>query len=223
MNEILGECYEDAVVGQPPKPTRLMAGLLYFKHTYALAAEELVERWVENACWQFFCGETFFQNGPPIHPRSQTRYRNRIGPERCQELLRLSLVAGEAEKVIQKRDLTEVIEDTTVMEMGITYQKDSNLYLASLLRLNMVARKEGADLRQSYARTAKRLAGQAGRYAHARLYKCMCRVLKQLRVRLGRVVQDIERKTAQFGCRAGDDRARTGIGLASVAAGPSQP
>lgn len=173
LNEILGECYEGAVVGQPPKPTRLMAGLLYLKHPYVLAAEELVERWVENASWQFFCGETFFQHGPPIHPTSLTRYRNRIGPERCQELLRLTLEAGKAEKVIQKRDLAEVIVDTTVMEKAITYPTDSKLYLASLLRLNKVVRKEGVDLRQSYTRTAKRLTGQAGRYAHARQYKRM--------------------------------------------------
>ena len=36
MNNLLGEYYEEAVVGQPPKPTRLMAGLLYLKHTFAL-------------------------------------------------------------------------------------------------------------------------------------------------------------------------------------------
>lgn len=46
LNRLLGEYYEDAMVGQPPKATRLMAGLLYLKHTFALSDEELVARWV---------------------------------------------------------------------------------------------------------------------------------------------------------------------------------
>lgn len=49
MNQLLGEYYEEAVMGQPPKLTRLMAGLLYLKHTFALSDEELIARWVENA------------------------------------------------------------------------------------------------------------------------------------------------------------------------------
>jgi hypothetical protein len=44
-------------------------------------------------------------------------------------LLRRTIVAGMAEGVIQKRDLTEVLVDTTVMEKAITYPTDSKLYL----------------------------------------------------------------------------------------------
>ena len=73
MNRFLGEYYEDAVVGQPPKPTWLMAGRLYLKHTFALSDEELIARCVENAHSQYFCGETYFQHEPPIHPTSPTR------------------------------------------------------------------------------------------------------------------------------------------------------
>jgi hypothetical protein len=28
---------------------------------------------------QYFCGETYFQHEPPIHPTSLTRYRQRLG------------------------------------------------------------------------------------------------------------------------------------------------
>ena len=67
-----------------------------------------------------------------------------------------------AEGVIEKRDLTEVLVDTTVMEKAITYPTDSKLYLKSLLRLNRAARQSGVELRQSYTRTAKRMAVQIG-------------------------------------------------------------
>jgi IS5 family transposase len=198
MNRLLGDYYEDAVVGQPPKPTRLMAGLLYLKHTFALSDEELIARWVENAYWQYFCGETYFQHEPPIHPTSLTRYRQRLGQAGCEELLQLTIEAGVAERVIDQRDMAEVLVDTTVMEKAITYPTDSKLYLKSLLRLNREAKAHGIVLRQSYTRTAKRLAIKASRYAHARQYRRMRKVLKQLKGRLGRVVRDIERKIADW-------------------------
>ena len=196
MNRLFGDYYEEAVVGQPPKPTRLMAGLLYLKHTFALSDEELVARWVENAYWQFFCGETYFQHEPPIHPTSLTRYRQRLGQAGCEELLQSTIEAGVAEKVIEERDMAEVLIDTTVMEKAVTYPTDSKLYLKSLLRLNRQAKAHDIVLRQSYTRTGKRLAMKAGRYAHARQYRRMRKALKQLKGRLGRVVRDIERKTA---------------------------
>jgi hypothetical protein len=76
MNNLLDEYYEEAVVGQPPKPARLMAGLLYLKQTFALSDEELIARWVENSCWEYFCGETYFQHLkslPRLNRQAKTR------------------------------------------------------------------------------------------------------------------------------------------------------
>jgi hypothetical protein len=56
-----GEAYSDKA-GQPPLPTRLMAGLAILKHTYNLSDEVLCERWVENPYYQYFCDEEFFQH-----------------------------------------------------------------------------------------------------------------------------------------------------------------
>src|ERR1700730_14865660 len=57
----LGGVYGDGR-GQPPLPTRLMAGLAILKHTYDVSDEVLCERWVENPYFQYFCGEEFFQH-----------------------------------------------------------------------------------------------------------------------------------------------------------------
>ena len=51
--------------GQPPLPTRLMAGLAILKHTYDLSDEVLCERWVENPYYQHFCGE---ESARPARP-----------------------------------------------------------------------------------------------------------------------------------------------------------
>jgi transposase, IS5 family len=51
-------------------------------------------------------------------------------------------------------------------------------------------------LRQSYLRVAKRAAIMVGRYTHAHQFKRARRTLKFLRIRLGRLIRDIERKIA---------------------------
>jgi Transposase domain (DUF772) len=43
--------------GQPPLPTRLVAGLFILKHMHNLCDQALCERWVENPYFQYFCGE----------------------------------------------------------------------------------------------------------------------------------------------------------------------
>ena len=48
---------DPAGAGRPALPVRLMAGLLYLKHTYDLSDEAVCERWLENPYWQFFTGE----------------------------------------------------------------------------------------------------------------------------------------------------------------------
>ena len=62
-------------VGNVALPTRLVAGLLYLQHTFALSDEALCEHWVENPYWQYFCGEVFFQHELPCHPTSLTKWR----------------------------------------------------------------------------------------------------------------------------------------------------
>ena len=58
LEQTFGAVYTDKP-GQPPLPTRLMAGLAILKHTYDLSDESLCDRWVENPYFQHFCGEEF--------------------------------------------------------------------------------------------------------------------------------------------------------------------
>jgi IS5 family transposase len=154
-----------------------------------------IARWVEHPYCEYLCGETYFPHEPLIHPTSLTRYRQRLNASGREELLQLTIGAG---RVIQERDLAEVLVDLTVMEKAITYPTDSKLYLKSLQRLNRQANAHGVKLRRSYTRTGKRLAIKVSRYAYARQYRRMRKALKQLKGRLGRVVRDIEPKTASW-------------------------
>src|SRR5690554_5707321 len=80
--------------GRPATPPRLVAGLLYLQHAFALSDEAVVSRWAENPYWQHFCGEMFFQHRLPIDPSSLTRWRNRIGEEGVEWLLTETIKAG---------------------------------------------------------------------------------------------------------------------------------
>ena len=61
LEERFGAVYSDGP-GQPPLPTRLMAGLSILKHMHDLSDEGLCERWIENPYYQLFCGEEFFRH-----------------------------------------------------------------------------------------------------------------------------------------------------------------
>src|SRR6476660_3744457 len=67
--------------GQPPLPTRLVAGLFILKHMHNLSDEALCDRWVENPYFQYFCGEVVFRHEPPFDRSSLTRWRQRLGEE----------------------------------------------------------------------------------------------------------------------------------------------
>ncbi len=75
-----------AGAGRPALPIRLMAGLLYLKHTYNLSDEATCERWLENYYWQYFTGEVYFQTRLPCDPSSLTRWRNLVNLAQQEEI-----------------------------------------------------------------------------------------------------------------------------------------
>ncbi len=188
-------------IGRPAKPTRLMVGLHYLKHSYDLSDEEVVTRWVENPYWQYFCGLEFFQHELPIDPSLMTRWRKRIGPEEMERVLKATVEMALDSGTVKPSSLERVTVDTTVQEKAIAHPTDSRLYLKALQILVRQAKKAGITLRQSHTRLAKKASVQAARYAHARQYKRMRRELKRLRTYLGRVYRDVGRKIAGDGAQ----------------------
>lgn len=180
--------------GRPGEPIRLMVGLHYLKHTFNLSDEQVVERWVENPYWQYFCGEQYFTHVMPIDPSQMTRFRNRIGAEGCEFMLRLTIEVGVATKTVQPESFAAVNVDTTVQEKAIAHPTDARLYHKARVALVRQAQRAGIDLRQSYVRLGRRAVVMNGRYARAQQFKRARREQKRLRTYLGRVMRDIERK-----------------------------
>ncbi len=194
--------------GRPATSPRLVAGLLYLQHAFALSDEAVVARWVENPYYQHLCCETFFQHRPPIDPSSLTRWRQRVGEEGVEWLLTkneeeeerpqwgvsLTNEAGRASGTVADRSLERVSVDTTVMEKNIAHPTEARLYDKAREKLVALAAEAGIELRQSYARLAPRLAAKAGRYAHARQFKRMRKALRTLKGYTGRVMRDLRRR-----------------------------
>ena len=65
--------------GRPKLPIRLMARLLYLKHSFNLSGEELVVRWSENVLWQFFSGLDYFEHRLPCDATQIGRFRRALG------------------------------------------------------------------------------------------------------------------------------------------------
>jgi transposase, IS5 family len=190
-----GPLYHETA-GRPGKPTRLMVGLTYLKHTYNLSDEQVCERWVENPYWQFFCGFDYLQHQLPIDPSSLTRWRERIGPAGMEQLLAATIDAALTAGVVKPSSLERVTVDTTVQPKAIAYPLDSRLYNRGRETLVRLAAKHGIKLRQSYQRLAKRSLRLANRYAHARQMRRARREIKRLKTFLGRVARDLGRKLA---------------------------
>jgi IS5 family transposase len=81
----------------------------------------------------------------------------------------------------------------------VAFPTDARLYHKMRRALVRVAKREGIELRQSFERLSKRALQRQGRYSHARQMKRARRETKKLRVYLGRVVRDLERKCPKPG------------------------
>src|SRR3954454_24815367 len=193
LEERCGVVYSDGP-GQPPLPTRLMAGLAILKHLHDLSDEVLCERWIETPYWQLFCGEEFFQHTPPFDRSSLTRWRQRMGEERLMALLQESLAVATRTGAAKPADFRQVIVDTTVQEKAVTFSTDDRLMHRARERLVRLAKAHGLVLRQSYARVGKHALIRHQRYAHARQFNRAAKALRRIRTMLGRVIRDVVRK-----------------------------
>lgn len=192
----LADCYSDDM-GRPGNAIRLMVGLHYLKHAFDESDESVIDRWVENPYWQYFCGFDYMQHECPIHPTSMVKWRQRVGAEKLESLLAETIRIALKHKQVTSQQLRKITVDTTVQEKAIAFPTDARLYTKMLLRLVNLSRKRGIQLRQTYIRKAPQILKQQGRYAHARQFKRSRRCTRTLRTLLGRVVRDIGRKAIE--------------------------
>lgn len=63
----------------------------------------MVERFLENVNWQYFCGFEYFQHELPIDPSSLTRWRQGVGADGMEKLLKQTIETAKRAKRETKR------------------------------------------------------------------------------------------------------------------------
>jgi len=138
--------------GQPPLPTRLMAGLAILKHTFDLSDEKVCDLWVENPYYQYFCEQEFFCHRLPLERSSISRWRQCMGEEKLASLLQESLAVAVKTEALKPSDLSRAVVDTTAQPKNVTFPTDAKLCNKASEKLVKLAKKTGLALRQSYVR-----------------------------------------------------------------------
>jgi len=187
FEEAFSEHYSE--IGRPAKPVRLMVGLLLLKQIENLSDEVLVERWVRDPYYQYFCGMEQFQWKSPCDPTDLIYFRKRIG-ERGAELI-MSVTASMHQDRLQE---DEVVVDTTVQEKNITYPTDTKLYRKIIERCWQLADGNGVKLRRRYSKEVKKCltAQRFGRRPNHR--KKATKAQRKLKTLAGRLIRELKRK-----------------------------
>lgn len=180
--------------GRPATPSRFILGLLLLKSIHNLSDEDVCRQWLQNPYFQYFTGESFFQHTFPHDRSSLTRWRQLLG-DKVDILLNESLNIAHKLEILSPQDFESVTIDSTVQEKAVSFPTDAGLLEEAILRLGSAAKDAGVLLRQSYSRVSKTAAIMAGRYAHAKQHKRKNKQIKFLKVRLGRLLRDIKRKS----------------------------
>jgi IS5 family transposase len=181
--------------GRPKLPIRLMASLLYLKHSFNLSDEETTARWSENVVWQFFSGMDYYKHRQPCDPTQIGRFRRDLGEEGLEHLLKATIDTAVAIKAVKPRDLERVIVDTTVQEKAIAHPVDSRLLEIARHKVVSAAKRADIALKQTYAKEGKELRRRAGGYAHAKQFRRLKKVVKRQRTILGIVMREVQRKS----------------------------
>jgi IS5 family transposase len=192
FEDALGKYYADDI-GRPALPIRLLVGLHYLKHLYNLSDEVVVASWVENPYWQYFCGEQVFQHRLPCDPTTLVKWRQRVGAEGIESLLKETLATARRQQLLREQEVERINVDTTLQEKAIAFPTDARLYHKARRALVRVARQVGCRLRQSYQRLSKKALWKQSRYAMAKQLKRARKETRKLRIYLGRVLRNVER------------------------------
>jgi IS5 family transposase len=83
-----GQLYSNT--GKPGVPIRIMVGLMILKIIYNLGDVAVMEQWIQNPYFQYFCGESEFQWKFPCDPSDLVYFRKRIGTQGAELIYKMT-------------------------------------------------------------------------------------------------------------------------------------
>lgn len=172
--------------------------LLDLSHTLNDSYLYVIYRWVETSTCQYFSGNDYFEHQWPCDPTQLGRFRKALGEEGVEELLARTMEMAVTRMLIAKKKLSRVIVDSTMQEKAVAHSTDSKMLETARSKVVESAKANGIELKQTYAKEGQLLGYKAGRYAHARQFKRMRKVIKCRRTIVGRLQHEVARKMLEM-------------------------
>ena len=177
--------------GRRAIPTRLMVGLHLLQYMFNVSEERLCAMWVENPYHQYFCGEHHFQHEMPIDRSSMSRWKKRIGAEKLEEILQVSLATANEVGALDPKDVEGVVVDTTVQEKMIKHPSEIEVIYDAIIDLGEQAKRNGLKLKENFRITSKALLFKASGYLRAKQMNRFHRCVKKMKWMLHKLTKRI--------------------------------
>ena len=151
--------------------------------------ESVIQRWIENPYWQYFCGEIYFQDEAPFDSTSFVHFRDRIGEDGFEFLLQHSI-----EEEQRNKNIKTVAIDPTVQPKNITYPTDSKLHDKIIKQCWAIAHQHQIKWRQSYKRKIKEWKLQLRFKHHKSKAKIARRAARLIKNKAKVLIRELQRK-----------------------------
>jgi IS5 family transposase len=179
--------------GRNKKDHRVMLALSMLQAMYNGSDSFTEEELKENIYWQYFCGYEYLQQDLDVSEATIRRFRNDLGEDGYNEILKELLRIGLKVGALKKKDLESVIIDTTVQIKNIKHPHD--VYLMETAREKVVdlGKRLGIPLNETYAKTFKYKMIKLWKYKEDSKARQRRKIMISLKVRLGRLIRICQR------------------------------
>ena len=179
--------------GRNKKDHRVMLALSMLQAMYNGSDSFTEEELKENIYWQYFCGYEYLQQDLDVSEATIRRFRNDLGEDGYNEILKELLRIGLKVGALKKKDLESVIIDTTVQIKNIKHPHD--VYLMETAREKVVdlCKRLGIPLNETYAKTFKYKTIKLWKYKEDSKARQRRKIMISLKVRLGRLIRICQR------------------------------
>ena len=184
-------------LGRNKKDHRVMLALSMLQAMYNGSDSFTEEELKENVYWQYFCGYEYLQANLDVSEATIRRFRNALGEDGYNEILKELLRIGLKVGALKKKDLDSVIIDTTVQIKNIKHPHD--VYLMETAREKIVAlcKRLGVPLNETYAKSFKYKMIKLWKYKKDSKAPQRRKIMISLKVRLGRLIRICQRAIEQ--------------------------
>ena len=175
--------------GRNKKDHRVMLGLSMLQAMYNGSDSFTEEELKENIYWQYFCGYEYMQQDIDVSEATIRRFRNALGEEGYNEILKELLRIGLKVGALKKKDLESAIIDTTVQIKNIKHPHDVHLMETARAKVVDLCKRLGISLNETYAKTCKYKTIKLWKYKEDSKARQRRKIMISLKIRLGRLIR----------------------------------